>query len=181
MVVNFVTLHIDGLVQDCSNSIANVLELLQSCTKPSICVIFSQVMLPKAFQHTFPHFFKCKLKDVIVRYDFYSLTLIVNWMKISIATLRMYFHSWQFWHGDTNGGVDKIAGILPMTFPNEYSWFFLYFDRNILLTFYFKMHNRSALVQEMASHRTGTRTSDDCSLMQIPAVSDNVFVACTRL
>ena len=33
------TLHkgyIDGLVQDCSNSIANALELLQSCTKPSI-------------------------------------------------------------------------------------------------------------------------------------------------
>ena len=29
--------HIDGLVQDCSNSIANALELLQSCTKPSMC------------------------------------------------------------------------------------------------------------------------------------------------
>ena len=29
-------LHIDDLVQDCSNSIANALELLQSCTKPSI-------------------------------------------------------------------------------------------------------------------------------------------------
>ena len=28
--------HIDGLVQDCSNSIANALELLQSCTKPLI-------------------------------------------------------------------------------------------------------------------------------------------------
>ena len=27
--------HIDGLVQDCSNSIANALELLQSCAKPS--------------------------------------------------------------------------------------------------------------------------------------------------
>ena len=27
--------HINGLVQDCSNSIANTLELLQSCTKPS--------------------------------------------------------------------------------------------------------------------------------------------------
>ena len=26
--------EIDGLVQDCSNSIANALELLQSCTKP---------------------------------------------------------------------------------------------------------------------------------------------------
>ena len=28
--------YIDGLVQDCSNSIAKALELLQSCTKPSI-------------------------------------------------------------------------------------------------------------------------------------------------
>ena len=28
--------HIDGLVQDCSISIANALEILQSCTKPSI-------------------------------------------------------------------------------------------------------------------------------------------------
>ena len=28
--------YINGLVQDCSNSIANALELLQSCTKPSI-------------------------------------------------------------------------------------------------------------------------------------------------
>ena len=29
--------HIDGLVQDGSNSIADVLELLQFCSKPSIC------------------------------------------------------------------------------------------------------------------------------------------------
>ena len=28
--------HVNGLVQDCSNSIANTLELLQSCTKPSM-------------------------------------------------------------------------------------------------------------------------------------------------
>ena len=31
-------LYNDGLVQNCSNSIANALELLQSCTKPPICV-----------------------------------------------------------------------------------------------------------------------------------------------
>ena len=30
------SLHIDGSVQDCSNSIASALELLQSCTNPSI-------------------------------------------------------------------------------------------------------------------------------------------------
>ena len=29
--------YINGLVQDCRNSIVNALELLQSCTKPSIC------------------------------------------------------------------------------------------------------------------------------------------------
>ena len=29
--------YIDSLVQDCSNSIANALELLQSCTKPTSC------------------------------------------------------------------------------------------------------------------------------------------------
>ena len=28
--------HTNGIVQDCSNSFANTLELLQSCTKPSI-------------------------------------------------------------------------------------------------------------------------------------------------
>ena len=35
---NYETLwyHIDGLVQDCSNSSALAMELLQSCTKPSI-------------------------------------------------------------------------------------------------------------------------------------------------
>ena len=31
----FYNVQIDGLVQNCSNSIANALELLQSCTKPS--------------------------------------------------------------------------------------------------------------------------------------------------
>ena len=33
--------YINGLVQNCSNSITNILELLQSCTKPSICSDFA--------------------------------------------------------------------------------------------------------------------------------------------
>ena len=40
-----VKIHIDGLVQYCSNSIANALELLQYCTKPSICFNGIYVML----------------------------------------------------------------------------------------------------------------------------------------
>ena len=35
--------NINGLSQDCSNSIANALELLQSCTKPSIYYMFPQI------------------------------------------------------------------------------------------------------------------------------------------
>ena len=33
----FMQVYVDGLAQDCSNSIANALELLQSCAKPSMC------------------------------------------------------------------------------------------------------------------------------------------------
>ena len=36
MIYDNTILRIDGLVQDCSISIANALEILQSCTKPSI-------------------------------------------------------------------------------------------------------------------------------------------------
>ena len=39
--------YFDGLVQDCSNSTANALELLQSGTKPSICHhITDQLQIP---------------------------------------------------------------------------------------------------------------------------------------
>ena len=37
--------YIDGLVQDCSNSSALAMELLQSCTKPSICVSLLHVII----------------------------------------------------------------------------------------------------------------------------------------
>ena len=45
--------HFNGLVQDCSNSIANALELLQSCTKPSIWFNMSDAMAAKSSQETF--------------------------------------------------------------------------------------------------------------------------------
>ena len=49
-------LDIDGLVQDCSNSIANALELLQSCTKPSIYPITSRSMASEAVDSDIPFF-----------------------------------------------------------------------------------------------------------------------------
>ena len=39
------TNYIDGLVQDCSNACALAMELLQSCTKPWICIVKQQQLL----------------------------------------------------------------------------------------------------------------------------------------
>ena len=36
--------YIDGLMQDCSISIASALEILQSCTKPSPCIIAADAL-----------------------------------------------------------------------------------------------------------------------------------------
>ena len=38
-------IHIDSLAQDCSNSIASAMELLQSCTKPSIYRLVNWVII----------------------------------------------------------------------------------------------------------------------------------------
>ena len=48
--------HFDGLVQDCRNSIANTLELLQSCTKPSIlchCVFVGWLILSTIWNYPY--------------------------------------------------------------------------------------------------------------------------------
>ena len=39
--VSWEVVHVEGLVQDCNISLANALELLQSCAKPSICLVCS--------------------------------------------------------------------------------------------------------------------------------------------
>ena len=46
--------YVDGLVQDCSNSIANALELLQSCTKPSISGNWINIKMP-SYQYRKSH------------------------------------------------------------------------------------------------------------------------------
>ena len=48
---------IDGLAQDCSNSSANALELLQSYTKPLICPVQGYVVFRQIKLHSFPHAF----------------------------------------------------------------------------------------------------------------------------
>ena len=47
-------IYINGLVQDCSNSIANALEVLQSCAKPSMHILFKYIIHPKKYAQSWP-------------------------------------------------------------------------------------------------------------------------------
>ena len=88
---------IDGLVQDCSNSIANALELLQSCTKPSIYAssgfyefthsLSISCSLIVICQHTFDNDKSCNQH----RYKRYSLHLIFT-ICINRDTLVLACH-----------------------------------------------------------------------------------------
>ena len=50
--LQYVPRNIDGLAQDFSNSIAIAMELLQSCTKPSICSCLANLLWLEADRFT---------------------------------------------------------------------------------------------------------------------------------
>ena len=68
--------HVDGLAKDCSNSIANAMELPQSCTKPSICLYIQHFALPLSISTGW-----CK-KDVT--------PLLMHWSYIFLALTHRY-------------------------------------------------------------------------------------------
>ena len=55
--------YIDGLVEDCSSSIANAMELLQSCTKPSKCTYSIVTLILKSRMHL--EYFLMLRKDIV--------------------------------------------------------------------------------------------------------------------
>ena len=84
--------HIDGLVQDCSNSIANAPKLLKSCTKPSI---YSD---------------RCSTRGIIIVLGFILLTaftdLLTIWTELVIAGPQLSFewgleNIWEYAHHHT--------------------------------------------------------------------------------
>ena len=83
---NEVKAYINGLVQDCSNSIANALELLQSSTKPSIYTCFSRTQFIWKFLHhkllTLVFWFAAKYCDVIMCLHLFSDVLPVTMVPL---------------------------------------------------------------------------------------------------
>ena len=76
----YMTYHVDGLVQDCSNSSALAMELLQSCTKPSMYSIIRSSGDSKCLMDTF-----CRewVQDVVSSFDWLPSLFIffaINWI-----------------------------------------------------------------------------------------------------
>ena len=64
------SLHIDGLVQDCSNSVALAMELLQSYTEPSIWSVVLRILPILTMSLALSYLTKCFLNPDIPRVDF---------------------------------------------------------------------------------------------------------------
>ena len=85
--------YINGLVQDCSNSIANALELLQSCTKPStsmsyctrnvtlVCQQWSHISF--ALSYWYIHYV-----TLLSLYSNVNVKTVVLWMNKQLCTIQ---------------------------------------------------------------------------------------------
>ena len=91
--------HIDGLEQDCSNSIANTLELRQSCTKPSIYyVMCDNVFLSEAYGYACNWWF------------FISLCIIFSFLLCSTENAENESMAWrQPVLNESNPCFDKLS------------------------------------------------------------------------
>ena len=133
-------LHIDGLMQDCSNAIANALELLHSCTKLSISTLLNVtcinlcshqkgqwivvgnlwwMLLPHPFLNRFKHsdlqnVVQVSLEDTqLVIYIFFDIFITFTPCYYPCWTLKMTHEFKQF------GGLQRI--LFPWEFtPNNF-------------------------------------------------------------
>ena len=98
-------IHKDGLVQDCSNCIANSLELLQSCTEPSNCLSKYCVWF-------------VAVDEVLTSYKKMYCTDICIVTAVYIHVSNDHLHERLLIHRDRY----KMAAILEETFSNVFSW-----------------------------------------------------------
>ena len=89
--------HFVGLLQDCSNSIANALELLQSCNKPSIYASLGQWWVEHTNNARNQTFWKCHLVIKII-FEFIDLerNVIKTCLSLQIALCTLLVkYEWQ--------------------------------------------------------------------------------------
>ena len=93
------TIHIDDLVQDCSISIANVLEILQSCTKPStfahslrpFCYSICHLNLKGPIYYELIYFLNVHSVVVFITYIYVVQLSVCFYTLLMSIQLRRYF------------------------------------------------------------------------------------------
>ena len=126
---------IDGLMQDCSNSIANTMELLQCCTKPSICHVRCDVCAVLFVSNTEI----CSLVTLYVKsrlLKLSSLSIILPLTPVnpvmSVCSIQLVQNRVPDIYRCTTPALkgiilnplplDKVAVISQTTFSNAFSW-----------------------------------------------------------
>ena len=92
--------YIGGLVQDCSISISNALEILLFCAKPSIwIVIFTAEKMPVILFYLYRFRDKSKVNNIPVvspllcslyRYNFTVMALVITIISVNIDSVSIY-------------------------------------------------------------------------------------------
>ena len=126
----------DGLVRDCSDSLANVQELLRSCTTPSICRLWTILFDYRREIHWLP-------TDIC--------RLLTHWGRVTHICVGNLDHHWfRWWHvpWSAQAIIWTNARILPSrTLASDLSEIL----KEILLIFLFmKMHLRMSSAKMMS-------------------------------
>ena len=101
LIVLIVIYYIDGLVQDCSNSNANTLEILQLCTKPAICASrLRPWVMPICFFIVY-----------IVLFQVYSLS---DGYQLSPALLIFVYQRNPMTHLSSSNDIINSVNVLPL-------------------------------------------------------------------
>ena len=127
--------YIDGLAQDCSNSIANALELMQSCTKPSIwfvvnlvkyILLYNFTIHPDSLMYVLEFVHRTAMVSFICSHNIMQSCcgnstsmnkktwLMISWLPVCFLLPWETAKKWTRWDWG------KMATILQMTFSTSF-------------------------------------------------------------
>ena len=147
-------------MQNCSNSIADALELLQSCTEPSICIFLIQGdNTPFVFEHIL----------AIVPFNWYPHLLLATWARICsvfyngqvFRLLVMVLNALK----PRQNGRGFPNDIFKCIFFNGNAWILVKISQKLVLRG--AVNNITALVLIMARHRPGNKPLPELMMVSL--------------
>ena len=95
--INLFDQHFDGLVQDCSNSSALAMELLQSCTKPSILLTLKTFINEKIIDDVMNCSQSVAQRDAIDQGDHITPVFEYHFVGMSFKGIHLHLSGCSVW------------------------------------------------------------------------------------